>query len=55
MASRSTFTSALQASVHCVSAALSHPWLRLLPQPARGHRQPLPGQEWQLSTTSCSR
>ncbi len=30
---RRTFTPALRASAHCMSAALRHPWLRLLPQP----------------------
>lgn len=44
MSSRLTFTSGLQASVYCVSAALRHPWLRLLLQPAQGHQQPLPSR-----------
>jgi hypothetical protein len=39
--SRRTFTSALQASVHCGGSYASQSLLRLLPQPARGHGQPL--------------
>ena len=41
MPSRRTFTSALQASVHCGGSGASQSLLRLLPQPARGHGQPL--------------
>ncbi|MFO0000140.1 MAG: hypothetical protein ACK559_03340, partial [bacterium] len=31
VSSRRTFTSALRAVVHCMSAALRQPWLRMLP------------------------
>jgi hypothetical protein len=46
MPSRRTFAVALQATALCVSAALRHPCLRLLPQPARGHGKPLPFALW---------
>ena len=38
--SRRTFAPALPAAVHCMSAVLRHPWLRLLSQFARERQQP---------------
>jgi len=46
-ARRQTFTSALQASVHCVSAALRHPGFACSHSPAPGHGQPrAPVPKW---------